>query len=231
MSELPPLERVRVPGGREVALGFCEVGPLDAPELSPAERAELERPMTAKRRSEWLAGRRAARRALLRLAPGLTASIQARAAGQDAGRPVLEPPCGIALSISHSGPLAVAAAARGAPLGVDLEQVAPRGAAFAEEAFAEGELDGYRALPGGLDPVTAAWALKEAVLKAWGLGLRAPLQRVKVRPAALLAEPGALYFSLEILAEGLAPELGPPPVGLTGALALLGPGLLLALAA
>src|SRR5689334_11016831 len=57
-------ERLRLPGGREVVLGWGEVGREDSSTLSPLERAGLALCRTDKRRREFVAGRLAAHRAL-----------------------------------------------------------------------------------------------------------------------------------------------------------------------
>ncbi|HEX8819003.1 MAG TPA: 4'-phosphopantetheinyl transferase superfamily protein [Archangium sp.] len=204
--------RVWLPGGREVVLGWCEVGPEDDASLSPIERQGLARCRTDKRRREFVAGRLAAHRALELLAPGTRAEVTARADGQDAGRPLLEPTHGLALSLTHSTGLAVAALARGAPLGVDLERTVEVSEAFLEEAFCPGEREGYEPLCAGrMDTTTATWAMKEAVLKVWGVGLRAPLLRVAVRPALLAERGGLLSLRLTVETEALPPHLGAPP--------------------
>ncbi|MFY0573332.1 4'-phosphopantetheinyl transferase family protein [Cystobacter fuscus] len=115
-------ERLQLPGGRELVLGWAEVGAEDDATLRGLEREGLARCRTAKRRREFVAGRLAAHRALERLEPGARAEVTARAEGPDAGRPLLVPERGLALSISHSTGLAVAVLARGGALGVDLEE-------------------------------------------------------------------------------------------------------------
>ena len=225
-------ERLKLPGGREVVLGWGEVGREQDSALSPLEREGLARCRTDKRRREFVAGRLAAHRALALLEPGLRAEVTALEEGPDSGRPLFTPARGLSLSISHSEGLAVAAVARGGALGVDLEQRVEAGGAFLEEAFAPGEHEGYAApCAGRVEPVTAAWAMKEAVLKVWGVGLRAPLQRVAVRPVLLSASGEALSLRLTLEAEGLPPELGVPPAVLTGLLLAGEHGRVLALAA
>ncbi|WP_375771062.1 4'-phosphopantetheinyl transferase superfamily protein [Archangium gephyra] len=224
-------ERLRLPGGREVVLGWGEVGREEESALSPLEREGLARCRTDKRRREFVAGRLAAHRALALLEPGARAEVTAREDGPDAGRPLFSPGQGLALSISHSAELAVAAVARGGPLGVDLEQRVEAGGAFLEEAFAPGELEGYRSVcEGHLDPATAAWALKEAVLKVWGVGLRAPLQKVAVRPVLLHAAGGPLSLRVTLETWELPPGLGAPPPALAALLMAWRAGGVLALA-
>ncbi|HZH15078.1 MAG TPA: 4'-phosphopantetheinyl transferase superfamily protein [Archangium sp.] len=224
-------ERLRLPGGREVVLGWGEVGREDGSALSPLEREGLARCRTDKRRREFVAGRLAAHRALALLEPEARAEVTVREDGPDSGRPLFSPGHGLALSISHSAELAVAAVARGGALGVDLEQRVEASGAFLEEAFAPGELEGY--LPvceGHLDPVTAAWALKEAVLKVWGVGLRAPLQKVAVRPVLLDVAGDQLSLRVTLETWALPPGLGEPPPALAALLLAWRAGGVLALA-
>jgi 4'-phosphopantetheinyl transferase len=200
--------------------------------LRPAEHSALALCRTDKRRAELTAGRLAAHRALELLAPGLEPEVQARAEGLlDAGRPVFPAAPEVALSISHSAGWAVAAVARGGPLGVDLELRVQAGDAFASEAFAPGELEGYAApCAGRMDPLTAAWALKEAVLKVWGVGLRAPLQRVAVQPRVLAAGDAGVELALRIDAAELPAAIGRPPSTLAALLLPLAGDRVLAIA-
>lgn len=210
---------LRLPGGRDVALGWGEVGREDVSALFPAEREDFAKCRTPKRREELLAGRLAARRALALLEPGRHAEVSARTEGQDSGRPFFVALPEVALSLSHSHGLAVAAVARGGALGVDLERTVQVSGAFQEEAFAPGEPERYVPLCAGrMDALTAAWALKEAVLKVWGVGLRAPLQLVAVRPVLLADAPEGLALGLSLETGGLPLELGPPPRELTALL-------------
>jgi 4'-phosphopantetheinyl transferase len=213
-------DRVLLPGGREVALGWCEVGREDASALSSGEREALARCRTDKRRAELVAGRVAAHRALALLAPGQRADVSARTGGPDSGRPFFASAPELALSISHSAGLAVAAVSLGGPLGVDLEQrVVEVSEAFLEEAFAPGEPEGYLAACAGRgEPLTAAWAMKEAVLKVWGVGLRAPLQQVAVRPTLLHDSGACVSLRLTLETGRLPPDLGPPPATLAALL-------------
>jgi 4'-phosphopantetheinyl transferase len=214
-----------------VVLGWAEVGREEDSALSALEREGLARCRTEKRRREFVAGRLAAHRALALLEPGLRAEVRAREAGPDSGRPLFWPERGLALSISHSAGLAVAAVARGGALGVDLEERVEAGEAFLEEAFAPGEHEGYAApCAGWMDPATAAWAMKEAVLKVWGVGLRAPLQKVAVRPVLLHADEGSVSLRVTLETQGLPPGLGEPPSSLGALLVAWQPGRVLALA-
>lgn len=169
-------------GDRRVALGWCAVEGASASVLSAVELELAERGKTPKRRAEFIAGRVAARRAIAQVDPRLSGfDIVARDGTVDAGRPILSVDAGIAVSISHSSGWAVAAAAHGGPLGVDLESRSlDVGPAFVAEAFAPGELEGWAHF--GTSALAVAWAAKEAMLKWSGVGLRAALQQVSVSP-------------------------------------------------
>lgn len=181
--------------GRRIVLGWAGVGE-GAPEmLSAGERALLGPGAVPPRVRQFVAGRLAARRALGSL--GIQGEVlRTASSAEDAGRPYVAglggaklPP--VAISLSHSGALACAAVAGGsAPLGIDLEAGALEAEpAFLEEAFAPGELDGFEAFRGfRLDPLRAAWTLKEAVLKVWGVGLRVPLTRLHLQPTFIRAD-------------------------------------------
>ncbi|MGZ3459536.1 MAG: hypothetical protein ACXU86_13665, partial [Archangium sp.] len=94
-----------------------------------------------------------------------------------------------------------------------------------------GEREGYlAACAGRMDPTTAAWAMKEAVLKVWGVGLRAPLQKVAVRPVPLHADEDHVALRLTLETQGLPPGLGEPPSTLAALLMAWPSGWVLALA-
>ncbi len=154
---------------RSVAVGIRAV-------LPPGEAALALRGKSEKRRDEFVAGRVAAREAVIQFS-GAPFEVLARTEGDDSGRPIVVPSAlGISVSISHASGVAVAVAAVGSPLGVDVEPVSlSPDPSFADEAFSGRELERWPSLP-------LAWAAKEAVLKVWGVGLRAPLGLVSLTP-------------------------------------------------
>jgi len=102
-------------------------------------------------------------------------------------------------NLAHSHDLAVVAVTRLAPLGVDVEYLRPLtdAAQLVERFFSRRENEAFQALPEAQR--TAAffnlWTRKEALIKATGLGLSQPLNRVDVsflpdEPATLLALDG-----------------------------------------
>lgn len=179
---IAPPQRVSLAGWL-IEVRWCEVG-VGSFELGPLERALAARGKTEKRRAEFLAGRVAAHDAARAFAAE-PFEVVAQVGGEDDGRPVMAPANGVSVSISHSSGVAVAAASQGTALGIDLESasLAPD-ASFAREAFADGELEGWGGAPLELRGavLALAWAAKEAALKVWGVGLRAPLGLVAVRP-------------------------------------------------
>lgn len=193
--------------------------------LAPSEAALLSPRAADRRRAEFLAGRVAAKVAVQRLFPGLPGeAVQVLSAhGVEAGRPLVQVRgrrAAVALSISHEGGLALAAAASGdgARLGLDVVRIEPLGLPLRAEAFAAGEwarwarwlgsaTDALGAPP--TEPVVTAFAFaaKEAALKWLGLGLRASLHSLTVtplcpgRPAGL---PGAgLRFTAAVRYHGV----------------------------
>jgi 4'-phosphopantetheinyl transferase len=94
-------------------------------------------------------------------------------------------PAGVALSITHSHGVAVAALGPLAVrLGIDLEAVEERSASFLADWFTEAE-QAYVSAPGAGEPALSAavvWCAKESVMKALREGLRIPPKAVEVTP-------------------------------------------------
>jgi phosphopantetheinyl transferase len=177
-----------------IAIALRPVRPVEAASLTPLlpkERALLGARATRKRRAEFLAGRTAARAALVRLlGPGAREAAVLRDEAARTARPVAVSADGAPLpafvSISHAAGIAAAAAARD-PIGLDLVLVEPQDAAFVQEAFWPDEIAAWtRFVP---DPASGplaacmAFAAKETALKWLGTGLALPLLGVRVLPA------------------------------------------------
>lgn len=132
--------------------------------LSAREAAQYSVFRLEKRRKEWLAGRLAAK-ALLTAESGRP-QADCEILPDRLGRPS----CGDELvSITHSGGWAAAALKPGSVfLGIDLEMVEERHPAWYRDYFHPAELP-------VADPsqATRLWTIKEALLKALGLGLMA----------------------------------------------------------
>ncbi|OGR38589.1 MAG: hypothetical protein A2X29_08265 [Elusimicrobia bacterium GWA2_64_40] len=131
--------------------------------LSEREALQYAAFRIEKRRKEWLAGRLAAK-ALLTAGGGNPADFEISM--DKLGRPS----CGGALvSITHSNGWAAAAMKPGCSfLGLDLEKIEERHRAWYSDYFHPQELPRH-------DPseATRLWTVKEALLKALGLGLMA----------------------------------------------------------
>jgi 4'-phosphopantetheinyl transferase len=95
----------------------------------------------------------------------------------------------VAFSQSRSGPMALFAYSKGRRIGVDVERIRPLRdtTALAEAVLAPNELEVARNDAGrDLDLVLLrAWTLKEAFLKAVGIGLACPPNRVELTAASL----------------------------------------------
>ncbi|ULU24013.1 4'-phosphopantetheinyl transferase superfamily protein [Dyella terrae] len=136
------------------------------------------------------------------------------------GQPLL-PDSGLCTSLSHSGTMVAVAIARGAAIGVDIEGFPSRtplhdltGALCTpQEAAAMSELDGEARSRALLD----LWTRKEALLKAFGVGLRVPPSTIEAHLDGLIDPPdeakdapSCRLFSLSM------------PVGWLGSLAITG---------
>jgi 4'-phosphopantetheinyl transferase len=143
--------------------------------------SEDERTRASRFRFEADRGRFVASHAALRriLASYLGATPATLAFGTGAhGKPFLDAPAhgrSLRFSLSHSGDLALVAVSLGRDLGVDVEQVRPRGdlEGFAARYFSPRERDALARIPPGgrLRAFFEFWTLKEAYLKACGDGL------------------------------------------------------------
>jgi 4'-phosphopantetheinyl transferase len=145
------------------------------------------------------------------------------------GKPALEEPAAdVSFNIAHSGDVGLFALTRSRDLGIDVERCRAEAATFAiaERFFAAAEVSALRALPA--ERRTAAffrcWTLKEAFVKARGLGLSLALDRFVValapeEPAALLALDGDPVAAASWRLAAL-----PAPAGYAAALAVAGDG-------
>lgn len=167
------------PFGRAVAVA---IDPAADDANHPDERA-IAAQQPPLRRGEWLAGRRALRAALAELGVPATEPIGA----DDRGAPRLPP--GAVGSISHKIDLAIAlaAAAGGQTVGIDLERRGPRRIDLSRRVLTPAEQAALAGLapPARGDAVVRTFALKEAVYKAIDPFLRryVGFQEVEVWPA------------------------------------------------
>jgi phosphopantetheinyl transferase len=154
------------------------------PLLQPAEKDHYASVTAGKRRSEWLSGVVAAKRAATVVTHASPSSIEVTK--EASGRPILKIQGAAApnVSIAHAGEFAFATVGSGA-FGIDFEPVVARDAAWRREAFGSAELDSFALFSMSLGESeavveTVAWCAKEAALKAMGTGLRVPLRQVEV---------------------------------------------------
>ncbi len=168
---------------------------LDQP---ASELALLWRTLSTEERARAERYRRDRDRARFVVARGLLRTIVARYLDQDPsaltfrygshGKPMLggDAPSTLTFNVSHADGLALFALCQGHDIGVDIE----RARAIPDEelgrlarlSFSRHELAHFTALPAHLrqDAFFACWTRKEAVVKALGYGLSAPLDRVDV---------------------------------------------------
>jgi 4'-phosphopantetheinyl transferase len=157
--------------------------------LSPDERSRAERFYFPRDRRRYI------------IAHGFLRAVLARYLGVDpgdvlvrylpSGKPELAPERSadrLQFNLSHSHELALCAIGRGRRLGIDVEWIRRdlAGEGIAERLFAPCEAAALRILPRSrqTEGFFARWTLKEAYLKARGVGLRVPLNQFAVTLAA-----------------------------------------------
>jgi phosphopantetheinyl transferase len=163
--------------------------------LATAEADYVRRLPSVRRRAAWLAGRLAAKTAIRRLLPAAAPLRRIEVLPAAGGDPVVlgvrgHGPAAIAVSISHTAGLAVAAACErsAGALGVDVEvleqEIEP---SLIDLAFSSEEA---AVIARHADPTERHlntlrfWTAKEAALKAVRRGLRLPLTAVRLAWAA-----------------------------------------------
>ena len=149
--------------------------------LSDEERIRVQTFGSADRRRSFALGRLAAR-SLLADALGSPAPLTPLGLAPSGGPEVVGHD--LFLSIAHAGRgtgVAAAAALAGRPVGVDLETAGPRHPALLDRLLApeEGALAGALTTSAA-DAPALVWAMKEAVLKGLGTGLRRGARSVVV---------------------------------------------------
>jgi 4'-phosphopantetheinyl transferase len=149
--------------------------------LSAAERAAAERFRFPRDRARAVISRAGLRLLLagyLNLPPGSVTF-----ATGDSGKPRLAGTSAISFNLSHSGAYAAAAVSRGRELGIDIEEIRPD-IAWRDIAarFFSAEETAWLDSMAEPEAFFRLWTAKEAVLKAVGIGLTAPLDRIRVRP-------------------------------------------------
>jgi len=112
------------------------------------------------------------------------------------GKPFVDPPCGIFFNVSNHPEMVVCAIAQTEGVGVDVEPIArgPEIVDIADTVFAPEEIAGLTD-----DRAVTFWTVKEAWIKALGLGFSAPVREMVVDlTGAGPAVPGAFASALDV---------------------------------
>lgn len=162
-----------------------------AENMTEEEARLLSEKVVPKRAAEWAAGRAAVRKCLERLLATAGSSHlggEIRIVQDEQGKPIAElsgqPGIQIGeVSLSHSNGIAMAMA--GLPgefrgIGVDVEKIESRSEAWAGDYFSEEEIVSAGNGDRRWAQLTRMWCLKEAALKALGIGLRFDLKDIRV---------------------------------------------------
>ncbi|MGA4803265.1 4'-phosphopantetheinyl transferase superfamily protein [Streptomyces lavendulocolor] len=174
----------------------------------------------------WRAAEHLAGRALVRhLLAGLLGEEGARGpvVPEPGGRPRLPGSPGTGISVSHSGPYAVAAVGAGADVGVDVQVPVPPSPRMLRRCCAPRTAARLTAMEPGPAALAFArvWAVQEACVKARGTGLAGAPWRVPADPDAPAGAWGSLRWCRLPRPAGAGPEpaalacaFGPPePAG------------------
>lgn len=150
--------------------------------LNPEEQARHDRFVFDHSKRQFLVARGLVRSVLARYT-GLPAEAL-RFVANEHGRPELDPVhglVGLRFNLSHARGLAALGVARDAELGVDVEDTTrnSRPEDIADHFFAPAEVQALMALPADARPARFfdLWTLKEAYIKARGMGLAIALDR------------------------------------------------------
>lgn len=150
--------------------------------LSPEELRRADRFADPQRRAAFLVARSTVR-SVVAYELGADARALRFAAGAH-GKPFLDPPHALHFNMSHSGDIVLVAVAGDREVGVDVERMKATTdhAALARRFFSPLENRQLASLPPHLTSAVffATWTCKEALVKAWGVGLSLPLDRFDV---------------------------------------------------
>lgn len=153
--------------------------------LSPDERLRAQRFRFQEHETRFVVGRGLLRTLLGRYLRASPERLQFRYTSH--GKPELAPCTGgnLSFNLSHTGGVALVAVTLDRHIGVDVERVPPQGWDYQEIAsrfFSPGEVARINALPSHarLYGFFTCWTLKEAYLKAVGVGLSMPLNQFEV---------------------------------------------------
>lgn len=148
--------------------------------VSEEERARVARFRFERSRLESLTTRALMRTALSRYRPVEPQDWRFKL--NEHGKPSVEPECGLQFNLSNSVGLVVCLVSEGAELGVDVEPFdrSEKILELAPEVFSPVERAQLEALPEAerLDRALSLWTLKEAYIKARGMGLALALDKI-----------------------------------------------------
>jgi 4'-phosphopantetheinyl transferase len=163
--------------------------------LCDEERDRLQRFKFERHRREYLATHALARNALSHYSSVPPEALQFSA--NEYGKPAIYPPCNLHFNLSNSLGLVVCLIGKGAEVGVDIE-LQERADAIAEVGptmFSPQELIQLHALPDAEKPERCLrlWTLKEAYIKARGMGLALPLDKFSF----LFSDSGEIHLEID----------------------------------
>lgn len=188
-----------------LAAPSAELAALAGPLLSPEEQVRCDRFLHAGARREYLVGRWLLRTTLAAELGADAASL--RLVEGEHGALSLPAPATLRFNLSHTKGLVAVAACDGHDVGVDVEDRLRRGRTteIAHRFFSPSEVAALQALPeeARSDRFFAIWTLKEAYIKARGLGLALPLATFSFD---LDTDPAGVAFSVSPAAGDAAPR-------------------------
>ncbi|WP_165950440.1 4'-phosphopantetheinyl transferase superfamily protein [Actinomadura sp. GC306] len=154
--------------------------------LDDAERERYERFLRAEDKARFVTGRFLARTVLAEVTGldprAMRFSTDCRLCAGTHGKPRL-PGTSVDFSLSHSGDRVVLVLAEGAEVGVDVERESDRDIdRLADMVLCDPERAALAAMADRRRGFHAYWSRKEALLKATGHGLAAPMTAIRVSP-------------------------------------------------
>jgi phosphopantetheine--protein transferase-like protein len=188
----PPRSMLLVPLSEAQALLDDPTAQAQQHYLSAPERRRFAEFTLPKRRLDWFAARLAAKRLIREACFGREHAIVPYNAitieRDEMGAPVVQVVGDRGplprLSLSHSHGFAAAFLTTDANLrpGIDVERIEPRDQSFAKTYFTAAELAWTEAQKRPDEAITQLWAIKEATLKALGIGARVDFREVEITP-------------------------------------------------
>ena len=208
-----------VPEGLEV---WCLVLDLNAPVADDDDRllsrAERQRAQRLRHHADVVraVATRAALRRLLSAHTGI-APEKLVFTHNAYGKPALANAVGPAFNVAHSGSVALIALAPDGAVGVDVERCRPEAELAPLHGLVLSPSEQRDHISGATLPFMERWVVKEAVLKALGLGIADHLQTLSVSPSPVPPISYCLEHSLPVLSPLQAWPL-PAPSGYVAAL-------------